>query len=104
MILCRYLLAVALFITGIICLFRFIFMGWEWLFLGISIACLLMAHWALPKQQKQQRRQRRQQRAHDYSGFDVFEILIEFPIELMFQLIILPLRFLRIIVHFLDGL
>lgn len=99
----RYLLAIFLFISGVLCLVRFLLMGWEWLFLGLSLSGFLMAYWLLPKQRRQQRQTRRQQ-ADSHWDFDILEILVELPIELMFKIILLPLRFLKHIVHVLDGI
>lgn len=93
----RYLLAIGLFISGIACMARFFLMGFDWLFAVLSIICFLLAYWLLPKQ-------RRQQHNRHLDGLDIIDILIELPIELMFNIIILPFRLLRGLVHLLDGI
>ena len=88
----RYLLTIVLFFIGIFFLIRCMLEGFNFLFLAASLICFLLAYWVKPK---------RENHRHRDNGRDWLDI-IDFPVELIYWIITLPLRLLRGIFDFLS--
>ncbi|MEN4981417.1 hypothetical protein [Acinetobacter modestus] len=81
----RYLLTILLFITGVLCLIRFLVDGFNFVFLAVSLVCFLLAYWVKPKRENHDRKN------DTLDWLDVIDITV----EVVYWIVTLPFRLLR---------